>query len=817
MGLRISAHNRHPESTLGLRAPREYVTRSYWNRIHETLVPSGLPASFWPRFVIIVGVLLPDYHDPMLESIGHYRIRRKIGQGGMGVVYEGWDDRLLRPVAVKTIHEPNEGSGARSRLWREARSLARVNHPRVCQVYDVLEDGTALVLILELLDGQSLADRLLTGTITAVEALGIERQILEAIQALHDLGIVHRDLKPSNVFLTRHGVKLLDFGLARTRNVGETGDLDRTITLGSFTAPGVIVGTPLYMAPEQACGLPVGPSADIFSVGTIFYEMLTGKRPFEGACLADVLYAVVNKNPAPLGGSREIEALDRIIRRAMAKHAEDRYSSAHEMLEALESISLSGGAAVAPRIRTVSRIIVLPFRAPKSDEQTDFLTCSLPEAISNSLSAMDNLIIRSSLLAARFEGQPDPKRVAAEAEVDAFLTGSLLRAGDRFRLTCQLVEAPGGTVIWSESANSSMQDLFTIQDELCEGILKSLQIPLDERERRDSRRNVPASASAYEYYLRANQITVNRTLDNMGVARDLYLQCLEESPDYVPALVGLGRVYHFLGKFGDDADLNAERSERAFTRAFALNPDLAMAHNFYTPVECDQGRSSKAMVRLLERARLRRNDPELFAGLVQACRYCDELDASIAAHMRGRHLDPHLTTSAAHTYFLLGDYAGTVSDYSKKGAYYLDCAALAALGEERTALSMLRERERSGETTGAVQAIMRSLRAYLEGNREECLDAITTAEGAIVKDPEVLFYSARHLARINETDRAISALSTAIDRGFLCASAISRDPWFDPLRSCSRYIELTQKAERRRRETHAAFLAAGGTQLIGIP
>ena len=748
----------------------------------------------------------------MLETIGHYRIRRKIGQGGMGVVYEGWDDRLKRPVAVKTIHEATESGQARSRLWREARSLARVNHPNVCQVFDVLEEGESLVLILELLDGQSLADRLRTGMVTTSEALTVERQILGALQALHDLGIVHRDLKPSNIFLTRHGCKLLDFGLARTTDATITDDPNQTRTTAPLTASGLIVGTPHYMAPEQAGGLPAGPAADIFAVGSILYEMLTGRRPFEGDSLVDVLYAVLHQNPAPLSGSREIEALDRVIRRAMAKRVEDRYSSALEMLQALEFVSLSDSTAIASRTRTVSRVIVLPFRAPKSDEQTDFLNYTLPDAISNSLSAMDNLIVRSSLLAARFEGQPDPKQVAVEADVDAFLTGSLLRAGDRFRLTCQLIEAPSGSVLWSQSANSSMQDLFMIQDELCERILQSLQFPLDERERRSSHRDVPASARAYEYYLRANQIAVTRTLDSMSLARDLYLQCLEESPNYAPAWVRLGRVCHFLGKFGDGGDGNVERSEQAFSRAFALNPDLAIAHNSYTPVECDQGHTQKAMLRLLERARSRRNDAELFAGLVQTCRYCDELEASIAAHLRGRHLDPHLMTSAAHTYFLLGDYTSTLDCYSKKGTYYLDCAALVALGENQTALSLLRERERSGGATGAVQGIMRSLRAYLEGNWKECFNAIATAETG---DPEILFYAARHLARINEIDRAISALSTAIDRGFLCVSAISRDPWFAPLRSSPRYVELIQGAERRRIETHAAFLAAGGEQVIG--
>ncbi len=750
----------------------------------------------------------------MLETIGHYRIRQKIGQGAMGVVYEGWDDRLQRPVAVKALDETNESSAARSRLWREARSLARVNHPHVCQIYDVLEESGVLVLVMELLDGLSLADRLLSRMIEASEALKIVRQILQALQALHDLGIIHRDLKPSNVFLTRNGVKLLDFGLAHTTSSLLSGGSNQTATEQSIA--GGIVGTPLYMSPEQASGLRVGPASDIFSVGSLFYELLTGNRPFEGNSLVDILYAVLHQNPPPLSGSREVEALDQILRRAMAKRVEDRYASAREMLESLESVTFSESTGVTPRTRIVSRIIVLPFRAPKSDEHTDFLTFALPEAIGNSLSVMNNLIIRSSLLAARFEGQPDPKRVAIEADVDAFLTGSLLRAGEHFRLTCQLIEAPSGTVLWSETANSSMRDLFTVQDELCERILRSLQIPLDEREQRASRRDVPASARAYECYLRANQITLARTLDNMGIARDLYLQCLDESPDYAPAWVRLGRVYHFLGKFGDDVHANEELSEKAFRRAFTLNPDLTIAHNFYTPAECDHGHTSKAMVRLLERARFRRNDAELFAGLVQACRYCDELDASIAAHLRGRHLDPHLITSAAHTYFLMGNYTSTLELYGRKGVYYLDCAALAAMGDNQTALSMLRERERSGGATGALQGVMRSLRAYLEGNTEECLNAIVSAEAALLADPEILFYAARQLARIDQTERAISTLFTAIERGFLCASAIARDPWFASLRSDPRYAALMQDAERRRCETHAAFLGAGGLQVIRV-
>jgi TolB-like protein len=646
------------------------------------------------------------------------------------------------------------------------------------------------------------------------EVVSIERQILEALEALHHLKIVHRDLKPSNVFLTPHGVKLLDFGLARSTGPHLAVDADQTAS--ALTAPGLIVGTPQYMAPEQASGGVVGPAVDIFAAGCILYEMLTGRRAFKGASWVNVLYEVLYHDPPLLSGSREIEALDHVLRLAIAKRPEERYSAAREMLDAVNAVSLSGSTAHASQIRTIVRLIALPFRVLRRDEETDFLAYSLPDAISSSLSGIDSLIVRSSLLAARFEGPLDPKRIASEAEVDAILTGSVMRAGDRIRLTCDLVEAPSGTIIWSQAVSSSMQDLFKIQDELSEHVVHSLMLPLSERERGIFRRDVPASAKGYEFYLRANQIAAIRTLDNMRLARDLYLQCLDDDPDYAPAWASLGRVNRFIEKFGEDPDQNFKRADEAFRKAFALNPDLAIAHNLYTQMECDQGRAPQAMLGLLDRARFRRNDRDLFAGLVQACRYCDELEASVAAHRRARHLDPHVVTSVAHTYFLLGDYQKTIECYGTKGGFYLDCAALAMLGDKETALAKLREREQSGAATGSVRAIMQSLRAYLEGDFDECLSAIEVGEPLTRRDSESLYYTARHLAQINERERAIKILSRVIDSGFLCGSAMSRDPWLESLRSLPDFSQLLHIADQRRSQAHASFLEADGRQLLNI-
>jgi len=748
------------------------------------------------------------------EKVAHYRIESLLGEGGMGVVYRAWDEQLERPVAIKTVRSVSKDRESRERLWREARSLAKISHPNVCQVFGAEDDGQTLFLILELLQGETLADCLKGGALPVTGAIAIISEILGALDALHSLGIVHRDLKPSNVFLTSHGVKLLDFGLARyTRNPfsapGET-----ALTATDHTAPGTILGTPYYMSPEQAVGGLAGPGSDIFAAGCILYEMLSGERAFSGDSVVDILYQVIHVQPQPLEPA-EISIFNEVIRRALMKRPEDRYKSAADMLREVSKAAAPKNVCDRSTDGPVTRLIVLPFRILRKDEETEFLAYSLPDAISCSLSGVDKLTVRSTLAALRFEGQaPDPKRIAAEADVDAILAGTLLRAAGQLRLSWQLMEAPSGTLISSDVLDVSINDLFQVQDGLAQQIVTSLMLPLTARERRVLRHDVPGSAKAYEYYLRANQIAVHRTLENMRLARDLYLQCVAEDANYAPAWARLGRVHRFLEKFGGESDENIRLADEEFRTAFRLNPDLTLAHNLYTPIECDQGSAAQAMVRLLKRARYRRHDPELFAGLVQACRYCGELQASLAAHNRARRLDPNVVTSAEHTYFLLGEYPKTLAFYDNKAGYYLDAAALAALGRNEEALERLRHRKAEGAPTGIVGAAVESLRCYLEGDIEGCLMAVPALESPDRVDPESLFYIARHLARINLGERAIATLGKVIDSGFLCAPSLGNDPWLASLRSDPGFGGLSEKAEQRRIEVHAAFLQAGGEDVL---
>src|SRR5437870_10250892 len=234
--------------------------------------------------------------------IGHYAVERKLGEGGMGVVYAARDERLERTVALKTMSSLASDETARKRFWREARAAARINHPNVCQLYEIGEDGGELFIAMELLEGEALAERLRRGPLSVSEALPIGLGILAALSALHARGVIHRDLKPSNVFLTPHGVKLLDFGLARTSDP----ELTRSLASVAETRSGIVVGTPRYMAPEQVRGEAVDGRCDLFAAGAILFEMLTGRPAFGGRNVVEVLHATLYEQPPVLTGSPDV-------------------------------------------------------------------------------------------------------------------------------------------------------------------------------------------------------------------------------------------------------------------------------------------------------------------------------------------------------------------------------------------------------------------------------------------------------------------------------------------------------------------------------
>lgn len=277
--------------------------------------------------------------------------------------------------------------------------------------------------------------------------------------------------------------------------------------------------------------------------------------------------------------------------------------------------------------KPVSRVIVLPFRVLRPDPETDFLAFSLPDALTTSLSGLKSLVVRSSLVASRFSGAPqDFKAIAAEADVDLIVTGTLLSAGNEIRVTAQLTDAANGTLVWSHSTQTSIGSVFRLQDELTERVVNALSLPLTAREQRILRQDVPSDPKAYEYYLRGNQFSHDPK--QWSAARDLYLRCVEADPCYAPAWARLGRMHHVMAKYlTTGAKEGLERAEAALRQALDLNPDLAIAHKSYAQLEVDLGRAGDAMTRLLPRAQ-GGGDPEVFTGLVSPLRYNGLLESS---------------------------------------------------------------------------------------------------------------------------------------------------------------------------------------------
>jgi non-specific serine/threonine protein kinase len=740
-------------------------------------------------------------------QIGRYRVARKLGEGGMGVVYAARDEQLQRDVAIKILRDAGR-LGGRDRIWREARAAAAVSHPNVCHVYEVGQDDDTIYIVMEMLEGEPLSARVARGALPVREAVSVALGILAALEALHAREIVHRDLKPANVFLTPHGVKLLDFGLAQGAS------LDPTISDLRMTATAVVAGTPSYMAPEQLQGRAAVMASDQFAFGTILYEMLTGRSPFRGENVWDISHAILHERPAVLAGGAAMAAIDAVIRRCLEKRPEDRYPEPAPIARELRAAMALGDTAETPVVRPVTRLMVLPFRLLRADSEIDFLSFSLADALVVSLTGLGSLVVRSSHVAQKFAGETlDLKAVASEAEVDAVLTGSLLRAGEQVRLVAQLVEAPGGAIVWSKTAQVRMQDVFQLQDDLARQIIESLSAPLSASDRVRLGRDVPASGRAYELYLRANHLAHGTSLPaRLLAARELYRACLEDDPHYAPAWARLGRVCRVLGKFGGgDTDDGMRLAQEAFERAFALNPELPLAHSLFTPFEIEQlGRAEAAMTRLLRCARQMPNDPDLFDGLVIACRYCGLLRASIAAAERVRRLDPAARTSVQYSYLFLGDWEHAMRFDNPEGPYVCGIAELQR-GRTREALAYIAA---VPKLTPIHKLFVDGMTAAAEGRFDVAVDRVKQLRASEFRDPEGLLIGALLMARGGALDDALDVIEEVVNAGYV--PPIERLPWFASLAGEARFQRLMASADERRERAARAFREAGGEQLLAV-
>ncbi|HXQ27002.1 MAG TPA: protein kinase [Candidatus Acidoferrales bacterium] len=481
------------------------------------------------------------------DKLGPYEILAPIGAGGMGEVWKARDTRLDRIVAIKQLKGQHT-----ARFEQEARVIAALNHPHICQLYDIGPD----YLVLEYVEGEPPK-----GPLPPAEAVRLALEIAGALEEAHRRGILHRDLKPANILVTkRGGVKLLDFGLAKLM-----ADADTDVTQ---TMEGTVLGTAAYMAPEQAEGKPVDARAEIFSFGAVLYEILSGNRAFRGNSTGTVLSAVLRDDPAPLQTTTDLQ---RIVARCLSKQPQDRFPSVTDLRVALEQVGASKPADQKPSIA------VLPFANMSRDADDEYFSDGLAEEIINALVKVPGLRVIARTSAFAFKGQnTDIRKIAETLGVTNILEGSVRRAGNRIRVTAQLITAADGSHLWSERYDRQMEDIFAVQDEISAAIASALKLKLSP-EPTALHRHQP-NLQAYEAYLRYRQYQWSLTPESLRRSRECLEQAIALDPEFALPYVGLADHHLSQTWVGMPPDEAMPRARKLAQRALELDPDLPEAH-----------------------------------------------------------------------------------------------------------------------------------------------------------------------------------------------------------------------------------------------
>jgi len=506
-------------------------------------------------------------------TLDRYRLVEKIGEGGMGAVWRAEDTALGREVAVKVLSERlRDDREHLSRFEAEARALASLNHPNIVTIHGIEECAGERFLTMELVRGRRLDEIVPADGLPLLEFLRLAIGLTDAIAAAHRAGITHRDLKPGNVLVTDEGqVKVLDFGLALSRDPRgpATSDTDTTRTLSIDDR---IAGTVPYMAPEQIQGREVDPRADVFALGVLMYEMATGHRPFGGATLPEAIASLLRDRPKPLESRRPEfpRHLGRVLARCLEQDPELRPASAAELRDELRAIAR--GLTAVGGTEQVS-IAVLPFVDLSRGGDHEWLCAGIAEEILNALARVEGLRVASRTSSFQFRGVAlDSREIADRLGVGALLEGSLRREGDRLRITAQLIHADGYHA-WSERFDRGMSDVFAVQDEIAQAVVRALEVRLSPRERRAMRHAATDDVRAYEDYLRGRTFYGRYDRHGVRLAMQMFRHAIDRDPAFAAAWAGLADCcsYLYVNVAHDDA-LRVE-AESASRTAVALDPD----------------------------------------------------------------------------------------------------------------------------------------------------------------------------------------------------------------------------------------------------
>ncbi len=616
----------------------------------------------------------------MIKTISHYRILEKIGEGGMGVVYKAEDTKLQRKVALKFLpRELTRDEEAKQRFVQEAQAAAALDHPNICTVYEIddaklapAEAGEEQTFIsMAYIEGQSLKDKIKSGPMEFGEALEIAVQVSEGLQEAHEKGIIHRDIKPGNILITgKSQAKIMDFGLAKI----EWGvDLTKTAT---------IMGTVAYMSPEQARGEQIDHRTDIWSFGAMLYEMLTGKRPFKSHPDQAAIYEILHEDPQPITSLREelpVE-IEKIINKSLEKNPAIRYQKINNVLADLKSLrkKIEDGAVEMRPPELKPSIAVMPFLDMSPQRDQEYFCDGIAEELINALTHVKDLHVVARTSAFSFkEEKLDVRDIGKRLNVKTVLEGSIRKAGNRVRITSQLINVEDGYHLWSEKFDREMEDIFAIQDEISMSIVESLKVKLLKREKAAIEKRHADDPEAYNLYLKGLHFGSKPTPEAFNKALEYHRKAIDKDPNFALPYAAMANIYASFGALSllpplevlpkakaalkramelDDS-LSEAQAEAAFSafwfewdwkaaetyfrRALSINPGNAFCHAFYAWFNLAMGRPDEAVSEIKKAQELDPLMSAFYAFGTGIHRIIGKLDEAIDQFNKAIELDPN--------------------------------------------------------------------------------------------------------------------------------------------------------------------------------
>jgi TolB-like protein/Tfp pilus assembly protein PilF len=790
------------------------------------------------------------------ETVSHYRILGKLGGGGMGVVYEAEDVRLGRHVALKFIPDNLVGDKkSLERFEREARAASQLNHPNICIIHGIEDNNGHPFIVMEKLEGQSLKQMIHGKPVDLDLILDVGVQVAEALVASHAKGVIHRDIKPANIFLTTSGqAKVLDFGLAKLTAEAKLATATDTGIEESLTAVGVIPGTAVYMAPEQARSEPLDSRSDLFSFGVVLYEMATGKKPFSGTNIVTTLDAVLHQKPTPPRALNQgiPSELENIIGRAMEKDKAKRYQSAAEMkadLQRLKRDSDSGltrtaaakmvqplrvatqtfqsgnklqtyllvglsavlitvlgavGAwwmkhrkAPAAVVAAKNTIAVLPLQNMTGDPNLDYLRFALADEIASVLTYNQGLDVRPTGSTRKYTGADvDPQQAGSELHVADVVAGHFVKQGAQLLVTLQAINVASNSIAWqSPPITAASQDFIALREQLTKQVRTGLLPILGAGNEYLETNTPPKNPEAYDLYLRSVPTPHDEKPNKEAIA--LLERAVGMDPTYAPAWQALGLRYYYDSQYSSGGEDAFRKSNADYERALALDPNLSVAAGQLINNRVERGDLQRAYEEAKSLVKRRPQSTQAHFTLSYVYRYAGMLENSERECDTALRLDPgnYIVRSCAWTFLYMGN--------AKKAQEYAQLDAGSEWANWVTSAILLRE-GRPNEAREAVKKVSTVARYH-----RDLLEAVTGLRpppelGRIAQedataltagdDPEQAYEQGALLAFAGKKDAAVHMIRMAIEQNYCAYSNLENDPLLDTLRSAPEFADLLKAA-----------------------